>query len=49
MVDSPCPRPEDITLQEFRNALAKYDQLIEAVSASKGGKRIPYPSLSTPA
>lgn len=40
MVDSHFPSPEDITLQDFRDALAKYDQLIEAVSASKGGMEI---------
>lgn len=40
MVDSLSPSSEDITLQDFRNALAKYDQLIEAVSASKGGKNV---------
>lgn len=38
MVDSASPSPEHITLQEFRDALARYDQLIEAVSASKAGK-----------
>ncbi|KAK7698094.1 hypothetical protein SLS64_012869 [Diaporthe eres] len=38
MVDSRFPSPGDITLQEFRDVLAKYDQLIEAVSASKGAK-----------
>jgi hypothetical protein len=41
MVDSSFPSPKDITLQEFHDALAKYDQLIEAVSASKGGKKVP--------
>lgn len=40
MVESSCPSPEDITLQEFHDALAKYDQLIEAVSVSKGGKKL---------
>lgn len=40
MVGSRFPSPQDITLQEFRDALAKYDQLIEAVSASKGGMEI---------
>lgn len=40
MVDSSSPSPEGITLQEFRHALAKYDRLIEAVSASKGGKKV---------
>ncbi|KAL1873028.1 hypothetical protein Daus18300_004169 [Diaporthe australafricana] len=38
MVDRPCPSPEAITRLEFDDALAKYDQLIEAVSASKGAK-----------
>lgn len=47
MVGSAFPSPEDITLQEFRDALAKYDRLIEAVSASKGGKKISG-SFSTP-
>lgn len=37
MVDSSCPSPEDITLQEFHDALARYDQFIAALSASKGG------------
>lgn len=40
MMNSLSPSSEDITLQDFRNALAKYDQLIEAVSASKGGKNV---------
>ncbi|KAK2598586.1 hypothetical protein N8I77_011986 [Diaporthe amygdali] len=35
MVDSSCPSPEDITLQEFHDALARYDQFIEALSVSK--------------
>lgn len=39
MVDGAFPSPEDITLQQFRDAVARYDQLIEAVSASKGGKK----------
>lgn len=38
MVDIAFSSPEDITLEEFRDALAKYDQLIETVSASKGAK-----------
>ncbi|KAG8159541.1 hypothetical protein KVR01_010178 [Diaporthe batatas] len=39
MVDTAAfPSSEDITLQEFRDALAEYDQLIEAVSAAKGAK-----------
>lgn len=31
------PLPDDITPEEFQTALDQYDQLIEAVSASKGG------------
>lgn len=38
MVHSALPSPGDITLQDFRDALAKYDQLIGAASASKGAK-----------
>lgn len=45
MGDGHFPGPEDISLQEFRDALAKYDELIEAVSASKGGKKSPRPLL----
>lgn len=46
MVDRPRPSPAAITQLEFDDALAKYDQLIEAVSASKGGKK--GPGLSRP-
>ncbi|KAI3395095.1 hypothetical protein diail_1775 [Diaporthe ilicicola] len=37
-MDHLCPSPEDISRPEFDDALAKYDKLIEAVSASKGAK-----------
>lgn len=30
--------PDKITLEEFQTALDQYDQIIEAVSASKGGE-----------
>lgn len=31
------PQPDQITLDEFQDALGRYDQLLEAVSTSKGG------------
>lgn len=30
--------PDTITIEEFQHALSRYDQVIEAISTSKGSK-----------
>lgn len=38
MADTARNTPETITGEEFHDALSRYDQIVEAISASKGSK-----------